>query len=361
MNRPSKRAVFIGSSIAMGTVAALAASVLLVEWRRPPARKTRPNDVAAVRAQLDSNPKALFVYDEMTSYRLKPLYKGFRWGGWNTPHETNSRGLLGSAEIDPSPDVRKVIFLGDSVTYGDAVPYDSVFVSLMQQMAGPGWQLLNAGTPGWSTHQELRYFDQYLWDVPWRAVVIVFCLNDLVKFEWVWRSEREFSMTDELAALDGLRGLKAETTKALELAALRRKFRARPATAALAALNSATLRAWSPGDWQIYADTVLGPWLRSRGSVPVMIVIMPARDQLKALALGAGRREVLRPQQEMKSICARAAVPCIDPIDALRAPGAPEPDELFRDDLHLSEHGHAALATLLWPRLHAFAEQQGPR
>src|SRR5262245_40459815 len=204
MNRPAKRAVFIGFSIAMGTVAALAASVLLVEWRRPPARKTRPDDVAAVRAQLDLNPKALFVYDEATSYRLKPLYKGFRWGGWNIPHETNSRGLLGPAEIDPSPDIRKVVFLGDSVTYGDAVPYDRVFGSLMQEMAGAGWQLLNAGTPGWSTHQELRYFDRYLWDVPWRSVVIVFCLNDLIKFEWVWRDEHEFSMTDELAALDGL-------------------------------------------------------------------------------------------------------------------------------------------------------------
>src|SRR5262245_13882107 len=299
MNRPAKRAVFIGFSIAMGTVAALAASVLLVEWRRPPARKTRPDDVAAVRAQLDLNPKAVFVYDEMTSYRLRPLYEELRWGGWNTPHETNSRGLLGSAEIDPSPDVRKVLFLGDSVTYGDAVPYDSVFVSLMQQMAGPGWQLLNAGTPGWSTHQELRYFDQYLWDVNWRAVVIVFCLNDLIKFEWDWGGERSLHMTDETAELDGLRGLTAKTAKGLELLSLRKRFRAQRATAALAELNSATLRAWSPGDWQAYADTVLLPWLQTRGSVPVMIVFAPARDQLKALALGAPRDKVLWPQRQM--------------------------------------------------------------
>src|SRR5207249_294185 len=111
------------------------------------------------------------------------LYKGFRWESWDFPHATNSRGLLGSAEIDPAPAVGKVVFLGDSVTYGDAVPFENVFVSLMQGLAGPEWQLLNAGTPGWSTHQELRYFDRYLWDVNWRAVVIVFCLNDLVKFE----------------------------------------------------------------------------------------------------------------------------------------------------------------------------------
>lgn len=353
------RAVFIMVSIVLGTVAALGSATLVLRWRRPAAGRSRPDDVATIQQQLDRNPKALYVYDDETSYRLKPLYKGFRWGSWNTPHETNSRGLLGSSEIDPSSDVHKVIFLGDSVTYGDAVPYATAFVTLMQTTAGPGWQLMNAGTPGWSTYQELHYYDRFLWDIPWRAVVIVFCLNDLVKFEWVWRNEREFEMTDELAELDGLRGLTSQTAKAIELASLRRSFRARPATAPLASLNSAALRAWSTGDWRDYANTVLEPWLRTHRTVPVMIVLAPVRDQLKALALGAPRRDVLKPQQEMRSICERMHVECLDPIDAIRAAKTTdEADELYRDELHLTEHGHAVFAAWLWPHVRAFAEQQ---
>jgi lysophospholipase L1-like esterase len=354
----TKRRIFIAASVALSAAVALTASAVALAWRHGGRRVSR-SDYEALQTQLDKNPKALYVFDEATSYRLKPLYRGSRWGTKASPHETNSRGLLGAAEIDPSPAVRKVVFLGDSVTYGDAVPFDKAFVSLLQATAGPTWQILNAGTPGWSTHQELRYFDRYLWDVNWRAVVIVFCLNDLVKFEWVWRSERAINMTDEIAALDGLRGLKKETTKSLELMALRTRLRAHRSTAVLAELNSASLRAWTPDDWQSYADTVLEPWLRTRGSVPVMIVIAPAREQLKALALGAPRERALWPQHQMLAICARAEIVCVDPIDDLQsARTVEEADRLFRDDLHFTEAGHAALARVLWPKLLSFVEQQ---
>jgi len=354
---PSKRLLFIAASIGLGTATALTASALVLAWRSS-ARRVQPADYVTLKSQLDYSPKALYVFDEATSYRLKPLYTGFRWGMLDGRHTTNSRGLLGSAEIDPAPAVQKVVFLGDSVTYGDGVLFENVFVSRMQQMAGDGWQLLNAGTPGWSTHQELRYFDKYLWDVPWRAVVIVFCLNDLVKFEWVWQNERLLGMSDEITSLDGLRGLRAGTGKGLELMQLRRRFRRRSATASLADLNSASLRAWSADDWRVYADTVLEPWLYTKRSVPVMIVTVPVRDQLKALALGAPRKDVLWPQQQMQMICDRTRVVCVDPIDELRTAGTTaEAAQLFRDDLHLSELGHSRLAHLLWSRLQAFLEQ----
>jgi len=350
-----KRLLFIVTSIVLGVGVALAASALVLARRHPP--KLSKADRLRQEAELVRRLKGLYVYDDATSYRLKPLFHGFRWGTYDI-HETNSRGLLGSAEIDPSRDVQKAVFLGDSVTYGDAVALDKVFVTLMQGMAGPGWQLLNAGTPGWSTHQELRYFDRYLWDVNWRAVVIVFCLNDLVKFEWDWGGEGELHMTDEIAQLDGLRGLTARTAKGLELMSLRNSFRSQPATAALADLNSATLRAWSPADWKTYADGTLVPWLQTRGSVPVMIVIAPVRDQVKALALGAPRERVLFPQRQMQAICAQNRITCVDPIDALRVAGtADEADQLFRDDLHLSEAGHRALAAIMWPQLQAFVRR----
>jgi lysophospholipase L1-like esterase len=352
----NKRLVFSIAGVLLGTAAAIGAAAAVLAWRGH-AREVRRSDIPAIQAQLDYNPKSLYIFDEETSYRLKPRYKGFRWETKNSPHVTNSRGLLGAAEVDPSPSVKKLVFLGDSVTYGDTVPFESVFVSRMQEMAGSGWQLMNAGTPGWSTHQELRFFDKYLTDVPWRAVVIVFCLNDLVRFEWVWRSDRLLSLSDEMRAVSGLPALQARASKALELTTLRTRLRSRPSTAVLADVNTAVLRAWDREDWQTYDREVLGAWLQKRGALPVLIVIAPAREQIKALAAGAPRDEVLFPQQQMKRICERTRVTCLDPVEAIEHLN---PDRLFADDLHFTEAGHAAIAGYLWPRLEDFVERVRP-
>jgi GDSL-like lipase/acylhydrolase family protein len=350
-----KRFVFGALGVTLGIAVAFGAATAILAWRSR-AREVRRADYPALQVQLDYNPKSLYIFDEDTSYRLKPRYTGFRWETKNSPHITNSRGLLGPAEIDPSRSVRKVIFLGDSVTYGDRVPIESVFVSRIQEMAGAGWQLMNAGTPGWSTHQELKFFDRYMTDVPWRAVVVVFCLNDLVRYEWVWRSDRLLSLSDEMRAVSGLPALQARTAKALELTALRNTFRKQPSTAILADVNTAVLRAWDRDDWVTYERDVLGPWLQKHAALPVMIVIAPTREQLKALAAGAPRDVVLFPQARLTRICTEAAVSCVDPVDAF---GRLDPDRLFADDLHFTEAGHAALAGYLWPRLERFVTSRG--
>ena len=350
----SKRFVFAVFGITLGATIAVGAAALVLRWRDH-AHQVKPADYAAIQANLDYNPKSLYIFDKETSYRLKPLYRGSRWGTKDSPHETNSRGLLGAAEINLSPAVRKVVFLGDSVTYGDAVAFESVFVSRMQELAGAGWQLMNAGTPGWSTHQELRYFDQYLSDVPWRAIVIVFCLNDLVRYEWVWRSDRLLSLSDEMRAVTGFSYVEAQAAKAFELVALRNRLRKTPSTAVLADINTAVLRAWDLDDWNTYEREILGPWLARHRGLPVLIAIAPAREQLKALALGARRDEVLVPQRRLGRICERAHVTCVDPIDALESL---DPDGIFLDDLHFTEAGHAAIAGYLWPRVEDMVEHR---
>jgi len=350
-----KRLVFSLLGVTLGTSVAIGAAALALHWHDR-AHEVRAADYAAVQAHLDYNPKSLYIFDEGTSYRLKPKYQGSRWGTKDSPHQTNSRGLLGATEINASPAVRKVLFLGDSVTYGDGVSFDSVFVSRMQELAGPAWQLMNAGTPGWSTYQELRFFDEHLSDVPWRAIVVVFCLNDLVRYEWVWRSDRLLSLSDEMRAVSGLPAVHARAAKALELVRLRNRLRKQPSTAVLADVNTAILRAWDPDDWNEYEREVLDPWLASRRALPIVIVISPAREQLKALALGGPPAEVLLPQQRLERICEHAHVTCIDPVGAL---SALDPDRVFLDDLHYSEAGHAALAGYLWPRIEELVERRG--
>ena len=91
-----------------------------------------------------------------------------------------------------------MLFLGDSVTYGDGVAYEHVWVSVMQNLVSRSFQLANGSCPGWSTYQQILFFKKYLSNIDWKNIVIAFCLNDLVKFEWVYSSDKTFKMSAEI-------------------------------------------------------------------------------------------------------------------------------------------------------------------
>ena len=74
--------------------------------------------------------------------------------------EINSTGQRGSEIPAPTPSQRRVLFLGDSFTYGGAVPEDSTFVSQVGfhlRRNGRPVTAINGGVPGFSTYQELAY------------------------------------------------------------------------------------------------------------------------------------------------------------------------------------------------------------
>ena len=152
--------------IPFGVLVGLVLSIALLKLYRcirPQPRPIATAEQPAVKALLDENPKSNYCFDEQTSYRLKPSFRGVRADSPETKpwvHETNRLGLLGTDEPSRDPRVKKVLFLGDSVCYGDGVPIESTFVYRMQQQAGSGYQLLNAACPGYSTNQEVALFNR---------------------------------------------------------------------------------------------------------------------------------------------------------------------------------------------------------
>lgn len=67
---------------------------------------------------------------------MKPNFVGARQGADGYRHQTNSLGLLGPEEISSSEGVQRVLFLGDSVTYGYQVPYEVCFTTLIAARIG---------------------------------------------------------------------------------------------------------------------------------------------------------------------------------------------------------------------------------
>jgi len=305
-----------------------------------------------LRGKLDNNPRSIFLYDPVISYRLKPGFRGLRHDSLADPHVTNSRGILGSEEVAPDFATRNLLFLGDSVAYGSHVPFPEIFTSRMGEEAGDDIRFFNAGCPGWSTHQELEFYRLHLSDLPFDRVVIVFCLNDLLRFEWVWRDERSFQMSAELRGLGGL--IDSRLTD-LRLKNLRAGFRRDPDLEPLAELNNTCLTAYLPGAWDRYQEEV-APALRELAEErKVILAPVPARPQLEAINRGGGPETVLFPQRKLEGLARELGVGYLDLLPAFRSgdgkydPGLFLPGE--KGVLHLSPEGHRRVAEWLRPRL----------
>ncbi len=313
-------------------------------------KRVQSVDYAALQKVLDHNPRALFQFDSELSYRLKPRFAGFRHESGDSPHFTNSRGLLGREEVRTESDVRRVLFLGDSVTYGAGVPFEAVFTSRLRQLAGSDWQFSNAGCPGWSTHQEILYYRNYLSDIEWDAICLVFCLNDLVQFEWVYDTDTSFRMSAEVLDNGGFRGV-GKGFFALRTARSRARFLANEALAPLAQHNNTVMAAWDNERWDVFEKNVFCPLLVSNRVPRLCIAVLPTRAQIEALQRGAPPMTALFPQKRLEELCRVADIPFWDLTDGFCAAGENFAHLYVKDVsvLHLSAEGHDLAARILWP------------
>lgn len=342
----------------VGLVFLISAIIVFLGWRireKVRIRTGEPLNQAKqeeLKTKLDENPKSIFIFDPVTSYRLKPNFRGLRHDSKTLPHVTNSSGLLGEEVINPDPAVTKILFLGDSVAYGEHVPFGRIFISRMGETAGPAFQLLNAGCPGWSTNQELLAYFNYFSQLPLDAVAIVFALNDLLRFEWVWRDDKSFQMSAKLRSLGGLAHSKRT---ALALKNLRSRFWKQNELRPLANLNNTCLTAYLPESWAEFFQRN-GPGLKKIASEKSLLIIaIPARPQLEALNTGGDKDTVLYPQHELKKFCRENGIDYIDALGAFKKDGPGYDTGLFLGGglglLHLSPRGHERVADFLWPEI----------
>jgi len=315
-------------------------------------RKPAPELYASIERKLTANPASLFTFDPDISYRLKPGFTGKRHDKTSYLHQTNSRGLLAADEISAHDTRKKILFLGDSVAYGDGVAFDRITISQMQRMAGGNYLLANGSCPGWSTRQELVYYRKYLSDIKWDAIVIFFCLNDLLNFEWVYDAKDDFKMSAELENIGGLTGFKDKAVESVRIWRIRGTFEADPKLQPLAEHSNTCLFAWDTGKWESFNRDVLSPFLTSPNRPPVIMVAMPSLLQLLARQTDAPDSTVYFPQQKLRSYSNIPRVVFIDASEAFSSRTQnPKSAYLDRDYLHFSEQGHALMSAYLWPQI----------
>ncbi|MDD4893871.1 MAG: SGNH/GDSL hydrolase family protein [Candidatus Omnitrophica bacterium] len=97
----------------------------------------------------------IFMPDPVLGYKLIPnVSRNAFTSDFQVVYKTNSVGLREKELKDT--DKFKIIFLGDSITFGEGVPYGSRFSDLVEKEINNVYAI-NAGVPGYGIHQ------MYLW------------------------------------------------------------------------------------------------------------------------------------------------------------------------------------------------------
>ncbi len=331
--------IFFG--ICCGLIIAIS---LLQSWKLFKFRKLSNKELTKVITAWDNNPQSIFKYDSDISYMLKPNIIGPRYKNTNYIHRTNSRSLLGAEEITTNPDTKKILFLGDSVTYGENLDYKQTFVPLLQKQAGKQFQFSNGSCPAWSTKQEIKFYEKYLSDIKWDAIVLVFFPNDLVNYQLINRKSDNDVSIDNISSKDYF-------TYAPQLMYLKQKFSQNSKTKILSEEMDYILMAWVDSAFNKYLSQTLLPFVKKYRDIPLIIVAVPSYLQIyMRTTLDTPQNIAYFPQNKLKTFCEEQNVPFIDCAKSLENILI-KSTKLYIDSQHLSVTGHKVTAYYLWPNL----------
>jgi hypothetical protein len=310
---------------------------------------------------------------------------------------TNASGLRGpELPTGRTPGVRRVLALGDSFTFGDAVEAEEAWPAQLEarlNRGGPAnrWQVINAGVPGHGTGQELL-LAQILEDRLEPDVVVLgfTVVNDLLDNLCVDESSYTPKRGVPCFTLSGDRlGLRPPSPPPAPPAAAWQRLRVadlfvgqarrltvwNPRLLAWAEASGmplelpylpATVASWydpryaEPG-WRLTERLLLE--LRERLSargVPLLILIVPAAVQvdtglqsaLRALghrhaAVQAFLEDATRPQRTVTDLCRASALECVDTLDAIVNLDRRGTRTYYAIDNHWTPAAHALAADLV--------------
>lgn len=280
------------------------------------------------------------VFDSELGYRLNPKMDGF-----------NSHSVRGDEITIPKPEKRyRIIYLGDSV------PFDEPgFVSITRDSLGPlgDVEVINAGVPGYTTYQEVLFFEKYLIGTSPDMVIWTYCLNDNHRFLHRFDRDGRMLLTNEARA--------RLTLDPPWDAIVRRSYVLSRIHVGLASLGRQ--RAESQFEWEDRADLSIAwkdySWgeyernfkrmvdLTRQHGIQMVVMIFPFEPQLLHTLTLEGQPErldyVKRPQRSVIAVAEKYDVPYLDLLPAYRSEYA-RGGRLFRDGIHLNPEGHAFTA-----------------
>jgi len=253
------------------------------------------------------------------------------------PVSTNALGLR-DREIGPKvAGSRRILFLGDSVTFGHGQPIDVTFVRQLEGIfgrQGEDVQVINAGIFGWSTRQQRRFYEKFAATFGSDLVLVGFVLNDVPELKMGIESP---AGAGGMAAVNVVTAL-AQWTATVGL--LKRAYveAFAPQLRVIGAVEQLVRNPDAPEVRRAMDLTTnelleLATLVQNRGE-RFGIVIFPFRFQLEGPDLDA-------PQRRLLAFGAEHHIPILDTLPLLRTL---PPDQTLMDVDHFTPDGHAVVA-----------------
>ena len=294
------------------------------------------------------NSETLYQYSKFRpsptlTWELTPGWSGSEGGA---PVAINADGLRERDLPREKPaDTRRILCLGDSVTFGHWVTAEQAFPRQLERVLSGRisgrLEVINAGVPGYSPFQEARWLEEQGWSYQPDLILVNFVLNDVV--------ERYLTM----AAYGGAHTiLGVDTTVSMDpLARLLRRTAFHRLVAGLMQGQARRREVYSVR--QLFAEPlspeIAAAWERSEEELAEIIAAARRHDVPVWLAIFPFRFQVAedlppRPQSRLARWAAGEGVQVVDLLPESVRLGA---EAGFLDHDHLTPAGHEAAARAL--------------
>lgn len=279
--------------------------------------------------------------------------------------EINSLGLRHPELEQKTAGELRILVLGDSITFGDYLPFDETYSALLEQRlaGGPGRiRVINAGIPGASTSDELYHYLEVRDAVDPDLVLLAMYLNDAQNSQRFYArslpepyaSSRFASWIVSRVAALRVRLWTDETVPEID-PAWHERFRGgkrlrsgdmfhdpRAFDFEIYNAHGDFGLAWNPQSWIVLERIVRTLTLAAREREQrVGAFLFPVHLQVK------GTVEDFTPQESFLAMCRVLDLPCFDLVPPLRESWAASGRELYYDHCHLTPDGNAVVSEAL--------------
>ncbi|MBN1336772.1 MAG: SGNH/GDSL hydrolase family protein [Deltaproteobacteria bacterium] len=289
--------------------------------------------------------------------------KGMKYAFAYDPEQPWERGWQENRPAMPlQPEQKRVICVGDDVTYGEGVPAEATWPARLEAMLGPDRvEVLNVAVPGWDAEQAAALVASRLQD--WAPDLVIWgaCPNDRIP-TWTLRDAEGrrpifvgSTVPPEVALLPwGSEGLLLHSAsyRRLQGAALARAERRRRLPD-------------PPESWFTTQVHRFYAWSR-HSNVPVLVLTIPPHVVKADGSCETGRVDSQRCVSDMRAYQKNGqeidavGLPRVDGVEAFAAGAGPFGLEGTQDPLHPNAAGHEALALAVTPRAADLLEIEWP-
>jgi lysophospholipase L1-like esterase len=272
-------------------------------------------------------------------WKLQP---GFQYKTARGDHlvAVNREGFRDRAFLPAESGTFRILFLGDSVTFGHGVAEESTFVRRLERRFEARQlpvRVMNAGIPGWSTHQEWIFYRDDAPRLEPDLVLVGFVLNDVTEMQ---RGFREIDLQRGLRLIRGINWL-AERSATVSLIKVFSTAIANPEAQEVRRVEHLSAYPDAPNVKRAMERTAeamlrIAELAHSRGD-GFGLVLFPFHYQIRGEDRDA-------PQRYLEDAMADHGFPALNVHPLLK----PYPStEIFMDVDHLTPRGHEVVSTAI--------------